>query len=88
MSVLRKFIGNMRERDDAEEGWQERFGQKDSVFDLCFEWKKHLNNKMYETVAFSRQQTSWLKITGHGEATIDALPDSIKAASRSAQNRE
>lgn len=57
---------------------EESGGRSESIFDICYEWKKRISRNEYERTAFCRQRASWIKITGHGQGSIEELPESIK----------
>jgi acyl-CoA thioesterase FadM len=60
--------------------WMEEvFGVKENIFDICFEWRRKIDDGGFERVAYCKQRTSWIKITGHGEGVMDILPGSIKS---------
>jgi len=52
--------------------------QNKSIFDICFEFRRKIKGDQYERVAFCKQRTSWIKVTGHGEGVLGDLPEEIK----------
>ncbi len=75
-----KILGELWGRDTVEARlWMVKsFGIKDSTFDWMFEWRRVLPNGEYERVATSELRTTWVKITGHGEAKIEGMPNFIQ----------
>ena len=75
-----RILGELWGRDTVEARlWMVKsFGIKDSTFDWMFEWRKLLPTGGYERVATSELRTTWIKITGHGEAKIEEMPDFIQ----------
>lgn len=79
-SVKLKILGDLRGNDVVlGRVWMEEVsGQKESIFDLCYEWRKRISPDHYERVALCKQRVTWIKITGHGKGQLEQLPDSIK----------
>lgn len=79
-SVKTKILGELRSHDIVEVRlWLEKIsGLKEGTFDFVFEWRKVLSADQYERVAISKLRSTWIQITGHGEAMLGDLPDFIK----------
>ncbi|MBI3601474.1 MAG: SDR family NAD(P)-dependent oxidoreductase [Candidatus Omnitrophica bacterium] len=75
-----KILGEVWGRDTVEVRlWMVKsLGIKDSTFDWMFEWRRVLPNGAYERVATSELRTTWVRITGHGEAEIEGMPKFIQ----------
>ncbi|MBP9854375.1 MAG: SDR family NAD(P)-dependent oxidoreductase [Candidatus Omnitrophica bacterium] len=79
--VRLKILGDLRGNDVIlGRVWMEEVsGEKESIFDLCFEWRKQTNSSHIERVAFCKQRVSWIKITGHGQGKVEEMPPAIKS---------
>ena len=76
-SVRTQILGELRGNDIVEvRFWLERAsGKSNGTFDGMFEWRRVLSGGKYERVAISKLRTTWIQITGHGEARIASLPE-------------
>jgi len=76
-SVRTQILGELRGNDIVEvRFWLETvLGKSNSTFDGVFEWRRVLSEGKYERVAMSKLRSTWIQITGHGEARIASLPE-------------
>jgi acyl-CoA thioesterase FadM len=76
-AVKTQIMGELRGNDIVEvRFWLEKVsGRSNATFDGVFEWRKVLSEGRYERVAISKLRSTWIQITGHGEAKIAPLPD-------------
>lgn len=79
-SVSLYLLGELRANDIVEARlWLERvLGARESTFDFVFEWRRILPDGSYERVGLSELRSTWLQITGHGEAKPGDLPSFLK----------
>ncbi len=78
--VKHNVIGDLRANDVVEgRVWMEEVsGQKESTFDLCFDWRRNNKSVKSERVAFSRQRVTWVRVIGRGRAAVEEIPEAIK----------
>ena len=74
--VITRIWNDLRANDVVEiRCWVERIlGNTGATFDTAFEWSKVLENGDTEKVAYAELRSTWIQITGHGEAKIGDLP--------------
>src|SRR5208283_1720289 len=76
-SVRTRILGELRGNDVVEvRFWLEKVsGKSNGTFDGVFEWRRVLSGNKYERVAISKLRSTWIQITGHGEARVAPLPE-------------